>query len=188
MQRSLRVVVLAGLALNAWMVVLLSFGTLPAGGFEPTWRSMLAVVAFIAAPAMTFVPLGRVMHARLYGLEAIGGWAALLFVLAFVVPGESLSLPEFLAVTTPLTVALAAVLTPVAFLCLRSRVTRRSRATCALIARRQGYFAALGTVSMLLLAGIGVLNLYNAALIVVILGVIEFLLLDRAGILRPARS
>jgi hypothetical protein len=188
MQRSLRVVVLAGLAVNAWVVVLLSFHALPPGGFELSWRSVLALAAFVIAPALTFVPLGRLMRARLYGVEAICGWAALLTTLAFVAPGETLSLHEFLAVTTPVTVALATLLTPIAFLCLRSRVTRRSRSTCALIARRQGYFAALGMVSMLLLAGIGVLNIYNAALIVVILGVVEFLLLDRAGVLRPLRA
>lgn len=188
MQRTLRIALLAGAALNAWMVVIYSLGTLPRGGFEPVWQSGVALLAFVAAPALTFIPLGRIMHARLYGAEAVGGWATLLFVLAFVAPGDVLSLGEFLAVTTPLTVALAAVVTPFAFLCLRSRVTRRSRETCALIARRQGYFAALGGVSMLLLAGIGVLTIYNASLIVVIIGVAEFLLLDRAGVFRKARG
>jgi hypothetical protein len=188
MHRSLRIVLLAGLALNAWMVVLLSFRTLPTNGFELSWRTALALFAFLAAPALTFIPLGRVMHARLYGVEAVGGWAVLLTVLTFVPPGKTLSLAEFLAITTPLTVALAAVLTPVAFVFLRSRVTRRSRATCALVARRQGYFAALGLVSMLLLASIGVLSVYNAALITVIFSVVEFLLLDRAGLLRTRRA
>lgn len=189
MQRPLWAVLLACAALNAWFAVFYFMSSPPVvDGFTIGWRNLLAVAVFIAAPATTFIPIGRMMRARFFGVEAVTGWAVLLFALTFVSPGSNLSLAEFLAVTTPLTVAIATLLTPIAFLFVRSRVTRRSRAACALIARRQGYLAALGLLSMSLLASIGVLSVYNAALIIVILGLTEFLLLARAGIVRAGRA
>jgi hypothetical protein len=187
--RGLHIALLICAALNAWLAVIYfvtSPSVVPGAGLS--WRVVAAAAAFIVAPALTFVPLGRVMRARLYGLEAVAGWAALLGVVTFVVPGEQLSLAEFLALTTPLSVALAVSLTPITFMFVRSRLGSMPRAVCALIARRQAYLVALGIVAMTLLASIGVLSIYNFVLIIAILGSAEFLFLARAGIVKPGRA
>jgi hypothetical protein len=187
--RGVHIALLICAATNAWFAALyfITAGHV-APGAPLGWHAIAAVALFVLAPTLTFVPLGRYMRARLYSIEAVAGWAGLLCVLTFIAPGASLSLGEFLALTTPLTVALGVTLTPITFLFVRRRVTRLPRAACALIARRQAYLAALGIVAMTLLASIGVLSIYNFAMIVAILGLAEFLFLARAGVVRPGRT
>ena len=187
--RAVHIALLICVAANAWFGALYFMSSARTTEGAPTdWQRAAAVGLFVLAPAVTFIPLGRWMRARLYGVEAVAGWAGLLSVLTFIEPGPSLALGEFLALTTPLTVALGVTLTPITFLFVRRRVTRLPRALCALIARRQAYLAALGTVAVLLLASIGVLTIYNLAMIVTILGLAEFLFLARAGVVRPSRT
>jgi hypothetical protein len=131
------------------------------------------------APGLTFVPLTRWLHAPLYEVEALAGWASFGFVLVFLAPRATPSLGEFLVFLLPLTIALGTCCTLAAYLA-GLRVYRGSARRHDFVrARRQGYLAAICLESLALLHGIGVLTPAGAGLLVLICVLSEALLLSR---------
>lgn len=181
MHRILKVTLIAGAALNAWialgwLIFGQNVGSLPFSNV----KVLAACALLLAAPALTFIPIARALHAPLYEVEGIAGWAMFGFVFAFVTPGESLSRTEFLLFLLPLTVVVATIATLVAF-AFGYRVYRNTPLQRDFLrARRQGYLAGLVAVALFLLNGIQVLNLVTGVLLVVIAVLCEVVMLSRA--------
>jgi hypothetical protein len=167
-------------ALAAWaQLVYLAF--VANVGAAPLSRppALMGCALLFIAPGLTFVPLARWLHAPLYDIEALVGWASFGFVLVFLAPRSTPSLGEFLVFLLPLTVALGTCCTLAAYL-VGLRVYRGSvRRHDFVRARRQGYLAAICLEALALLHGIGVLTLAGAGLLVLICVLTEALLLAR---------
>lgn len=140
-------------------------------------RAILCVVLLIAAPAATFIPLARWVGAPLYDVEGIVGWVGLGFMLAFVIPAHPIGLGQFIAFLVTLTIALASGASMLAYL-IGLRVLRDSpRRFEFLRARRQGYLVSFATVSMIVLSSVGTLTAMSAAMMLVIVVLVEMLAL-----------
>jgi hypothetical protein len=144
-------------------------------------RTVIAIALLVGAPAATFIPLQRWVGAPLYDIEGSVGWAALGFMLAFVTPSSPLSLGQFVAFLITLTIAIASAASMVAYLIglrvLRDRASRRD----FLRARRQGYLTAFYIVSAVALWSIGTLTITSAAMMLVIVVLVEMLALAHAS-------
>jgi hypothetical protein len=138
-------------------------------------RRVLACLLLIAAPGLTFIPLARWMDAPLYDIEGMLGWGILGFTVAFVEPDTPPTLPQFLLFLVPLTVALATLFTPLAWLVAlhRRRGVRLRRDVIR--ARRRGYLAAFAVVALILLHGVGTLSPTSAGLLFAVLALGEAL-------------
>jgi hypothetical protein len=144
-------------------------------------RAVLACVLLFAAPAATFIPLARWVSAPLYEVEGIAGWGFLGFMLAFVAPAEPLSLGQFVAFLIALTIALASAASMLAYL-IGLRVLRASRRRHDFLrARRQGYLSAFFVVSLVVLGSVGTLTPTSAAMMLVIVVLVEMLALVHSG-------
>lgn len=140
-------------------------------------RTIIAVALLVGAPAATCIPLARWVRAPLYEAEGIIGWAVLGVMLTFVTPSNPVSLGEFVAFLVTLTIAIASVASMLAYL-VGLRVLRGSpRRHDFLRARRQGYLAAFGIVSMIVLSSVGTLTLTSTAMMLVIIVLVELLAL-----------
>lgn len=158
-----------------WLVFVRNVGELPASNA----LVFLTGALLVAAPALTFVPLARVLQAPLYEVEGIFGWATFGFVITFLTPGETLSRGEFLIFLLPLTVAIASVVTLIAHAFDRRIHRHAPYRQSFLRARRQGYLAALVMVALFLLHGIQVLSLVNGTLLLVVAILCEVVMLSR---------
>lgn len=158
-----------------WLLFVRNVGDLPAT--DPL--VILAGGLLVAAPALTFVPLARVLHAPLYDVEGIVGWSTFGFVITFLSPGETLSRGEFLIFLLPLTVAIASVATLVAHAFDRRIHRGAPHRQSFLRARRQGYLAALVVVALFLLNGIQVLSPVSGLLLLVVAILCEVVMLSR---------
>jgi hypothetical protein len=173
-------------ALNAWialgyLVFVVDAGALPASDLRVPATMFLLVLA----PALTFIPLARLLNAALYEVEGILGWASFGFVLTFVTPGSSLTRSEFLIFLLPLVVVIATLATLVSY-AFGYRIYRGTTAQRDFLrARRQGYGVGLVVVALFLLHGIQVLSLVNGVLLVTIAVLCEVVMLSRA---RPVHA
>jgi hypothetical protein len=171
-------IVLAGL--NAWialgyLVFVVDAGSLPASDY----RVPATMFLLLLAPALTFIPLARLLNAALYEVEGLLGWASFGFVLTFVTPGPSLTRTEFLIFLLPLVVVIATIATLVSY-AFGYRIYRGTAAQRDFLrARRQGYVVGLVVVALFLLHGIQVLSLVNGALLVTIAVLCEVVMLSR---------
>ncbi|HUG17087.1 MAG TPA: hypothetical protein VMM78_18925 [Thermomicrobiales bacterium] len=140
-------------------------------------RTMIAFALLLGAPAATFIPLSRWASAPLYDIEGIAGWGSLGFMLAFVEPRDPLSLGQFVAFLIALTVALATAASMIAYLVGLRVVRTAARRRDFLRARRQGYIAAFYVVSITVLSSVGTLTLISAAMMLVLVILVELLAL-----------
>src|SRR5690606_18175177 len=90
-------------------------------------RRLVAYAAFVLAPILTFLPIGRRLRIPLYDLEAIVGWSMLAFVVSFVDPGPQPSMPVLLLFLVPLTMALATIFTLLSYATGLRLLRRRSQ-------------------------------------------------------------
>ena len=158
-------------------IVVRDVGTVP--GFWAPAR-LAAYGCFVLAPAITFIPISRALRIPLYDLEAIVAWSTLAFVVAFVDPGTQPALPILLLFLVPLTMAIATIFTLISAAIGFRLLTRRSLRYDFVRARREGYLAAMFLVGCLLLALLGVLSWVNAALLALIVLLLEVFLLSRS--------
>lgn len=168
-------------AVLAWgavyqLVVVENVGTL-----RDFWapQRVLAYAIFILAPALTFMPIGRLLRIPLYDLEAIAAWSTLAFVVTFTDPGRQPPLPLLLLLLISTTMALATLFTLVSYAIGFRVLTRRSQRYDFVRARREGYLGAMFVVGCLLLSMLGVLTGINAALLGLIVLLLEVFLLSR---------
>lgn len=142
---------------------------------------ILAYVAFIAAPAITFIPLARLLRIPLFDLEAITAWAMLAYVLTFIDPGEQPSRAEMLLFLISSMMALATLFTLASYLIGLRLFSRRSQRRDSVRARREGYLLAMFVVGSMLLSTVGALTPVNAALLGLITALFEIFWLSRGN-------
>jgi hypothetical protein len=91
-----------------WLIVARNVGTI--SDFWAPIR-LLTAAAFLAAPALTFLPLERVTRVPFLSIEAIAGWSTTLFVWTFVDPSRLRSPLAILILLLPLLVAVSTLFT-----------------------------------------------------------------------------
>jgi hypothetical protein len=161
-----------------YLIVVRDVGT--SASFWAPWR-LIAYTVFILAPAITFMPIAHRLRLPLYDLEAIAGWSTLAFVLTFVDPEAQPTLPMLLALLISFVIALATILSLFSYATGQRLFARRSQRYDFVRARREGYLGAIFVTGLLLLAFLKVLALTNAALLGLIVLLIEVFLLSRGG-------
>ena len=171
----------------AWSVVYFLIVVQNVGTTESFWAPwrLVAYLAFIIAPAITFMPIAHRLRLPLYDLEAIIGWSTLAFVLTFVDPRTQPTLPMLLALLISLVISLATVLSLISYATGLRLFARRSQRYDFVRARREGYLGAIFVAGLLLLSFLKVLAFTNAALLGLIVLLLEIFLLSRGG---PTRS
>jgi hypothetical protein len=169
--------------IGAWAVVWTLIFPLDVGsesGFFSPLR-VVAYVAFVAAPLVTFLPVARWLSIPLYDLEAVVAWSTLLFVVTFINPGSHPPFPVLLMFLITLMMSLATIFTLVSYAVGYRLLTRRSQKYDFFRARREGYLAAMFLVGILLLHLLEVLSIVNGALLALIIVLLEVFLLSRGG-------
>lgn len=157
------------LTVNLWVLLAHLVVNRDAGSqamFSP--ETALTGALLVLAPALVFLPIGSMLAAPFYDVEAVLGWGTLGFVLIFITPQERLSHEQFLALVLPLTVALASLTTLIAYAFVRRARGPRDHAGNLLQARRIGYLAALALVILALLSTLEVLTPFNGTLVIVV--------------------
>lgn len=162
--------------LGLWPIALRAVGVLGASDASASVIMRLAgITAMLAAPALTFWLLGRLLPVPGYAVEGALGWSALLLLLTFTTPSSPLRLVEFLALLVPLTVALAVLAQVVAWV-LGMRMYRGNRLRDDPVRiRRQGYVVALVVIVALMLRASGTLAPATFALLLLIAVLVEAL-------------
>jgi hypothetical protein len=168
-----------------YLIVVRDVGT--SASFWAPWR-LVAYTVFILAPAITFMPIAHRLRLPLYDLEAIAGWSTLAFVLTFVDPEAQPTLPMLLALLISLVISLATILSLISYATGQRVFARRSHRYDFVRARREGYLGAIFVAGLLLLAFLKVLALTNAALLGLIILLVEVFLLSRGGSTRQRAS
>ncbi len=166
------------LTVNLWVLLAHLVVNRDAGGqtlFSP--EAALTSALLLLAPALVFLPIGSLLAAPFYDVEAILGWGTLGFVLVFFTPDALLSHEQFLALVLPLTVALASLTTLVAYAFVRRVRGTGDHAGNILQARRVGYLAALAMVTLALLSALDVLTPFNGTLVIAVAALSESLVL-----------
>ncbi|HVX30689.1 MAG TPA: hypothetical protein VHA53_09440 [Nitrolancea sp.] len=161
-----------------YLIVVRDVGT--SASFWAPWR-LVAYAVFILAPAITFMPIAHRLRLPLYDLEAIAGWSTLAFVITFVDPESQPTLPMMLALLISLVISLATILSLLSYATGQRLFARRSQRYDFVRARREGYLGAIFVAGLLLLAFLKVLAVTNAALLGLIVLLIEIFLLSRGG-------
>lgn len=171
------------LALLLWAGVGYGMVALDVGAIPDTAHPLR--VAFyliaIAAPALLFLPLSRLIGLRTWGYEACCYWTGLILLLTFVSP-ESAGLPGYLLCILLFFGAVSSVLLPVGyaigFKLLTLRVHRRDTGR----ARREAYLGALFVALSAAMNVGGFYNALNALLLGLILLIVEsFALASKPG-------
>ncbi|MFW6075749.1 MAG: hypothetical protein ACOC9Y_09145, partial [Chloroflexota bacterium] len=135
--------------------------------------------ALLLAPWLTFLPIATRLRMPLFEYEAAIGWTTLGFVITFIPPADPLTRVHFLLLVLPLTIAVASVMTLVAYLVWHRLSGSAVTASGVVRARREGYFAAIVLVLMLLMQSLGVLSVINATLAISAAALAEALILTR---------
>ncbi len=136
---------------------------------------LLAYAVFIAAPAVTFLPIGRLARVPFLAVEATIGWSTTWYVVTFVDPSRVHGALAMLVVLLPLLVAVSSLFTVAAALVGQRIASRRGERMDPLRARRRGYVLGLFTVGCLLLQSLNVLTLLNVGLLALIAVFVELL-------------
>ncbi len=145
-----------------WLIVARNVGAI--SDFWAPIR-LLAAATFLAAPALTFLPLERATRVPFLGIEAIAGWSTTLFVWTFVDPSRLRNPLAISIVLLPLLVAVSTLFTVLNAALEHRWATRAGKETDPLRARRRGYVLALFVVGCLLLHSLEALTLINAAML-----------------------
>lgn len=180
--RGLRPVFLALAAILCWLLVYELVVVQNVGAIGNFWapQRLLAYVAFVLAPGVTFMPISRALRIPLYDLEAIVAWSMLAFMVTFINPGSQPPLPVLLIFLVSLMMALATIFTLFSYAVGFRLLRRRSQRYDFVRARREGYLAAIFIVGCLLLSLLDVFSIVNAALFALIVLLIEIFLLSRS--------
>jgi hypothetical protein len=175
---------LAGLMLGAigsWALVWILIVPVDVGSVRDFFAPVrvVAYIAFVVAPLVTFLPIARALSIPLYDLESVIAWSTLLFVVTFINPGGTPPFPILLLFLITLMMSLATIFTLVSYAIGYRLLTRRSQKYDFLRARREGYLAAMFLVGILLLHLLEVLSIVNGALLALIIVLLEVFLLSR---------
>lgn len=159
-------------------------------GAEPllSGSALVTATAMLLAPWVTFLPIATRLGMPLFEYEAAVGWATLMFVVSFIPPDDPVSRGQFLVLLLPLTVAIASLAALVAFAVGR-RLSNEPRSAADVVrARREGYFAGIVLVLMLLMQSLGVLSIVNAMLAISAAALAEGLMLTRKKSVEPEQQ
>ncbi len=153
------------------------------GSNQDFWANerLIAYGIFILAPAITFMPVAHKLRIPLYDLEAIIAWSTLAFVFTFVDPRDNPPMPVLLVFLVSLVMSLATILTLFSYAVGLRIFARRSQRYDFVRARREGYLGSIFCVGLLLLRFLDVLSATNAALMGLIVLLLEIFLLSRGG-------
>ncbi len=167
----------------AWLVVYDLIVVRDVGSGTDFWspERLVAYSAFVMAPAITFMPIAHKLRIPLYDLEAIIAWSTLAFVLTFVDPSDSPPMYMLLVLLVSLVMSLATILTLISYATGLRLFARRSQRYDFVRARREGYLGSIFCVGLLLLSFLNVLSLVSAALMGLIVLLLEIFLLSRGG-------
>lgn len=190
MTRGGRLLLVIAACIVAWLLVYDLIVVRNVGAIRSFWapERLLAYVAFILAPGLTFTPISRALRIPLYDLEAIVAWSTLTFVITFFNPGSQPPLPLLLVFLVSLTMSLATVFTLLSYAVGFRLLRRRSKRYDFIRARREGYLAAMLIVGSLLLSLLHVFSTVNAALLALIVLLVEVFLLARTPASRSPAS
>jgi hypothetical protein len=167
---------IVALAALLWSALLHLIFWTNVGGLAPfEARSLVAYLLLVGAPAATFVPLSRWMHAPLYEVEGIAGWALLGGIVTFLPPSDPPGFGQFILFALALTVSLATIGTLMSHLVGLRMYGGTTRQVDSVRSRRQGYLAALFIVSMLLLHGAGTLAPTSVVMLLLVVVLAEML-------------
>lgn len=172
-------IVVCGWVTIGWLIVVYDVGAW--GAFSPI--GLTAIILFAVVPYLSFLRMARHWSAPFFEIEATVGWFAFLAVLTYRQPAASPSTVDILLFLAPLTVALAACCTAVAYATMRRAVGGKRSSFVA--ARRRGYMAAISIIALGMLAGLGVLSTILVLLIVTAVVLAELLISLRG---RPRRG
>lgn len=169
------------LVILAWAQVYALIVTRDVGAIAGFWAPLrvASYLCFALAPALTFIPIARALGIPLYDLEAIAGWSSLCFSLTFLDPGAHPPLAALLALLVSLTVSLATLCTLVSYVVGFRLLARRRQRYDFVRARRDGYVLSIFFVGLALQGMLDVLNPINAALLGLIVILLELTLLSR---------
>lgn len=167
----------------AWLVVYDLIVARDVGAQSGFWapERLLAYGAFVLAPAITFMPIAHKLRIPLYDLEAIIAWSTLAFVFTFVDPRTSPPLWMLLVFLVSLVMSIATILTLLSYATGLRLFARRSQRYDFVRARREGYLGSIFCVGLLLLSFLNVLSIITAALMGMIVLLLEIFLLSRGG-------
>ena len=167
----------------AWLMVYYLIVVRDVGSRTDFWSAerLMAYTAFVFAPAITFMPIAHKLRIPLYDLEAIIAWSTLAFVLTFVDPGSNPPMWMLLVFLVSLVMSLATVLTLLSYATGLRLFARRSQRYDFVRARREGYLGSIFCVGLLLLSFLNVLSVVSAALMGMIVLLLEIFLLSRGG-------
>lgn len=170
-------------AVMSWGLVYHLIVVRQVGSIADFWATerIVAYAAFILAPALTFIPIARALRIPLYDLEAIAGWSTLAFAFTFIDPGDQPPLSALLTILVSLVVSLATLFTLLSYAVGLRLFARRSQKYDFIRARREGYLLSMFLVGLLLLSFLDVLTPANAALLGLIIFLLEVFLLSRGA-------
>ncbi|RIK43713.1 MAG: hypothetical protein DCC58_09240 [Chloroflexi bacterium] len=163
-------IVVCGWVTIGWLIVVHDVGA--RGATSPI--GLTAIALFIAVPYLSFLRLARHWSAPFFEIEATLGWSVFLGVLTFRQPAVSPSTFDILLFLAPLTVALAACCTAIAFATMRRAAGVED--SSFVDARRRGYMASITIIALGMLAGLGVLSLVLGLLLVTVVVLAELLI------------
>lgn len=153
----------------AYYLVSVDVGSL-ADPLHPT-RLVYYILA-VAAPALTFFPLGALMGARRYGPEATMAWAGLIFLGTFVSPGTA-GMSVALVFIGLLFVAASAVFLPIGYWLGNTFLTLRAHRRDTGRARREAYLVGLFVALSAAMNMGGFFSWLNALLLTLMLVLVE---------------
>lgn len=167
----------------SWLVVYYLIVVRDVGSIGYFWANerLIAYGAFILAPAVTFMPIAHKLRIPLYDLEAIIAWSTLAFVFTFIDPHERPSMLELLLFLVSLVMSLATIFTLLSYATGLRLFARRALRYDFVRARREGYLGAIFCVGILLLSILNVLSVVSAALMGLIVLLLEIFLLSRGN-------
>ncbi|MEJ7655007.1 MAG: hypothetical protein WKH64_17550 [Chloroflexia bacterium] len=174
-------------ALAAWAGVVYLLIEIEVGAVaDPIHPSRLLYYALcIAAPLLTFEPIGRIVGLRFYGAEATVFWAGLLTLFTFVSP-NNLAVSAYLLFMLLLFGAASAVFLPIGYAAGFKLLTLKIHKHDVGRARREGYLAGLFIVLSAAMNLGGFYSLMNGLLLFVILVLAESFALSHKPGLEPA--
>lgn len=188
--------VTAGISWASWAYFLFFFnvGGIPSP-WDP-WRIVFYILLFLA-PGLTFVPIGRWLKWRFFGLYAVLGWAAFGYLWAFGPPGSEGLPPEkhpllrvMLGEESPLGlwyfflalfIVLTTILAPPAYRLGLRLFTSRTHRQDIVRAWREAGLLSLYFVSMALIRSLGLFTWPIALLSLLFLALVEALFLAQKG-------
>ena len=180
-RRALGISALVLAAVAGWIGVFTAIAVWDVGRFTSFWapQRLAAYALFLAAPGLTFFPIGRALGIPLYDVEALVGWSTLAYVMTFVNPGQRPSVGALLVFLISLVIAVATIATLVAYAVGLRLLTHRHHRYDFVRARREGYLFAIFIGGCALLAMLDVFTFVTAGLLGLIIALLEVFLLSR---------